>query len=280
MRRSGRGRRDGSSLGELYAALRSGGAVPAALGSAIARLLDDPALRAASVAARGRAHAQSRSLGGRRRRHRSTCTGTRSPRPEARRTARREHAARPLEPPRVCSRRWSSATSSCARRARSGARSGWWCSRPCRSSSSPSSSRRCCAPKLPGIDDPLAYGLYVCSGLITWAFFAELVTRGQTLFLDNAHAAQGGALPALAAPVLAAAAIAARELRADRGRVPARAAGATGRWPGASLLGALPLLGVQSLLGIGARHAGRHAQRVLPRRRLRGAGSCSSSGSG
>jgi lipopolysaccharide transport system permease protein len=102
--------------------------------------------------------------------------------------------------------------------------------------------------KLPGSDDPLAYGLFVCSGLITWGFFAELVTRGQTLFLDHAHLLKAMRFPRSLLPI-SLVAIGAINFALIAG-VFLIALGITGRWPGTPLLAALPLLGVQSLLGI------------------------------
>jgi len=102
--------------------------------------------------------------------------------------------------------------------------------------------------KLPGSEDPLGYGLYVCSGLITWAFFAELVTRGQTLFLDNAYMLKAVRFPRSLLP-FSLVTIAALNFALIAG-VFLIVLGLTDRWPGASLLGVLPLLGVQSLMGI------------------------------
>ena len=40
--------------------------------------------------------------------------------------------------------------------------------------------------KLPGTGDRLAYSIYLCSGLLTWNFFAGLLLQGRTLFLEHA----------------------------------------------------------------------------------------------
>ena len=40
--------------------------------------------------------------------------------------------------------------------------------------------------KLPGTGDPLSYSIYLCAGLLTWTFFANLLLGGRTLFLENA----------------------------------------------------------------------------------------------
>jgi lipopolysaccharide transport system permease protein len=105
------------------------------------------------------------------------------------------------------------------------------------------------AARLPGVDDPLAYGFFLCAGILPWAFFTELVTRAQTLFLEHA-------------PLL-------KAVRFPRSTLPAALLGtglvnfaipvailllvlaATGRWPGAALLAALPVLAVWAALALG-----------------------------
>lgn len=103
--------------------------------------------------------------------------------------------------------------------------------------------------KLPGVDDPLAYGFYLCAGILPWVFFTELVTRAQTLFLEHA-------------PLL-------KAVRFPRSVLPAALLGTglvnfaipvailllvllvTGRWPGAALLAAPPVLAVWAALALG-----------------------------
>lgn len=41
--------------------------------------------------------------------------------------------------------------------------------------------------KLPGANSSFAYSIYLCSGLLIWGLFAEIVTRSQTVFLENAN---------------------------------------------------------------------------------------------
>jgi lipopolysaccharide transport system permease protein len=41
--------------------------------------------------------------------------------------------------------------------------------------------------KLPGIDTTFAYSIYLCAGVLTWGLFAEIVGRGQNVFLENAN---------------------------------------------------------------------------------------------
>jgi lipopolysaccharide transport system permease protein len=41
--------------------------------------------------------------------------------------------------------------------------------------------------RLPGVDTPFAYGIYLCAGILTWGLFAEIVSRTQNVFIDNAN---------------------------------------------------------------------------------------------
>jgi lipopolysaccharide transport system permease protein len=40
--------------------------------------------------------------------------------------------------------------------------------------------------RLPGTDSTFAYSIYLCAGVLTWGLFAEITSRGQTVFLENA----------------------------------------------------------------------------------------------
>lgn len=41
--------------------------------------------------------------------------------------------------------------------------------------------------KLPGVDSTFAYSIFLMAGLIPWGLFAEIVSRGQNMFLENAN---------------------------------------------------------------------------------------------
>jgi len=41
--------------------------------------------------------------------------------------------------------------------------------------------------RLPEANFPLAYSFYLCAGLLTWTFFAEIVNRSLIMFLENAN---------------------------------------------------------------------------------------------
>ncbi len=102
--------------------------------------------------------------------------------------------------------------------------------------------------KLPGVDDSLAYGLFLCAGVITWNYFSELVLRGQTLFLEQAHLMKAVRFPRSTLPVaLLGSATFNFAIVASLFLV---ALLLLERWPGWMLLAALPLLAIQGLLGI------------------------------
>ncbi|GGK47142.1 ABC transporter permease [Salinarimonas ramus] len=56
--------------------------------------------------------------------------------------------------------------------------------------------------RLPGIDSPFAYAIYLLSGFAAWTLFAELFGRGTTLFLENANALRKIVFPRIALPVI------------------------------------------------------------------------------
>ena len=56
--------------------------------------------------------------------------------------------------------------------------------------------------KLPGIDSSFAYSIYLCAGSLTWSLFAEIVGRGQNIFLDNANLLKKISFPRMCLPVI------------------------------------------------------------------------------
>lgn len=56
--------------------------------------------------------------------------------------------------------------------------------------------------KLPGVETTFAYGIYLCAGLLTWGFFAEIIGRGQTVFLENANLIKKLSFPRICLPVI------------------------------------------------------------------------------
>lgn len=57
--------------------------------------------------------------------------------------------------------------------------------------------------KLPGVGHGFAYSIYLCSGILTWGLFAEIVGRGQNIFLDNANLLKKISFPRMTLPIIA-----------------------------------------------------------------------------
>lgn len=55
--------------------------------------------------------------------------------------------------------------------------------------------------KLPGVDSTFAYSIYLCSGVLTWGLFAEIASRGQNVFLENANLLKKLNFPRLCLPI-------------------------------------------------------------------------------
>lgn len=58
-------------------------------------------------------------------------------------------------------------------------------------------------PRVPGLDAPYAYSVYLCAGLITWGLFSEILLRGQSVFLDNGNMIKKLSFPRICLPVVA-----------------------------------------------------------------------------
>jgi lipopolysaccharide transport system permease protein len=56
--------------------------------------------------------------------------------------------------------------------------------------------------RLPGQDGTFAYSVYLCAGALTWGLFAELVSRAQTVFLDNSALLKKLSFPRLCLPIV------------------------------------------------------------------------------
>jgi lipopolysaccharide transport system permease protein len=56
--------------------------------------------------------------------------------------------------------------------------------------------------KLPGVGNVYGYSIYLCAGTLTWGLFAEIVGRGQAVFLDNANLLKKLNFPRLCLPTI------------------------------------------------------------------------------
>lgn len=56
--------------------------------------------------------------------------------------------------------------------------------------------------KLPGVESTYGYSIYLCAGILTWGLFAEIVTRGQTMFLEQANLIKKISFPRICLPLI------------------------------------------------------------------------------
>lgn len=103
--------------------------------------------------------------------------------------------------------------------------------------------------KLPGVDSPFGYSIYLCSGLITWGLFVEIVGRSQSVFLENAGLIKKINFPHSCLPVIVVlSALINFSIIFALFMVFLLMTGAFPGWP---LAGLLPVLIVQLLLAVG-----------------------------
>lgn len=56
--------------------------------------------------------------------------------------------------------------------------------------------------KLPDVSGQYAYGIYLCSGILTWGLFSEIVNRAQGMFIENANLLKKISFPRFCLPVI------------------------------------------------------------------------------
>lgn len=56
--------------------------------------------------------------------------------------------------------------------------------------------------KLPGINDTMAYGLFVCAGLLPWIYYTELLNRFPNIFLEQAALLKKVSFPRVTLPII------------------------------------------------------------------------------
>ena len=103
--------------------------------------------------------------------------------------------------------------------------------------------------RLPGASDPLAYGIYLCAGLFAWNYFAEIVARLQNVFLESANLLKKSSFPRICLPV--ATLLSATVNFTIIFTLFLVFLAATGRFPGALVLAALPVLLLQTGFAFG-----------------------------
>jgi lipopolysaccharide transport system permease protein len=56
--------------------------------------------------------------------------------------------------------------------------------------------------KLPGVPSKFAYSIYLCAGILTWGLFAEIVARGQNVFIEQANLIKKISFPRICLPLI------------------------------------------------------------------------------
>ena len=103
--------------------------------------------------------------------------------------------------------------------------------------------------RLPGIDNKFSYSIYLCAGVLTWGFFTEGVNRGISMFVDNANLLKKISFPRITLPV-----VVVSSTTLNFSIVATLFIGflvASQSFPGWVVLGALPVLFLQTVLALG-----------------------------
>ncbi len=103
--------------------------------------------------------------------------------------------------------------------------------------------------KLPGVDDAMAYGLYICAGLLPWTYFIELLSRFPNIFLEQAALLKKVSFPRTTLPVIAF--LSSTINFCIIFGVFLAFLCLTGRFPGMVLFAFIPLLAIQQLFVVG-----------------------------
>jgi lipopolysaccharide transport system permease protein len=56
--------------------------------------------------------------------------------------------------------------------------------------------------KLPGVSSHFGYSIYLCAGILTWGLFAEIVARGQNVFIEQANLIKKVSFPRICLPLI------------------------------------------------------------------------------
>jgi len=56
--------------------------------------------------------------------------------------------------------------------------------------------------RLPGVEDRFGYAIFVCSGLLAWNMFSEILLRSQVMFVENANMLKKASFPRSCLPTI------------------------------------------------------------------------------
>lgn len=103
--------------------------------------------------------------------------------------------------------------------------------------------------RLPGVDNNFAYSIYLCAGVLTWGLFTEEVSRGITMFIDNANLLKKISFPRITLPI-----VLVFNASLNFSIVASLFVGfllLSNNFPGLVILGAIPILLLQTALAVG-----------------------------
>lgn len=103
--------------------------------------------------------------------------------------------------------------------------------------------------RLPGVENDLGYGIYLCAGLLTWGLFAEILGRSQAVFLEHANLLKKLSFPRICLPL-----VVVLNALLNFGIIIGLFLGfllVTGNFPGWVILGMLPVLLIQVVFAVG-----------------------------
>lgn len=103
--------------------------------------------------------------------------------------------------------------------------------------------------RMPGVQSTFGYSIYLCAGALTWGLFAEIVSRAQGVFVENANLLKKLNFPRIALPVIVT--VSALMNFAIIFLLFTIFLVASGNFPGLTFLGLVPLLLVQIVFSIG-----------------------------
>ncbi len=103
--------------------------------------------------------------------------------------------------------------------------------------------------RMPGVENTFGYSIYLCAGVLTWGLFAEIISRAQSVFVDNANLLKKISFPRIALPaIVTCSALLNFAIIFSLFLV---FLVATGNFPGMAFFGLVPLLLVQVVFSIG-----------------------------
>ncbi len=103
--------------------------------------------------------------------------------------------------------------------------------------------------RLPGVDDTMGYGIFLCAGLLTWGFFSELLGRCPNIFIEQANLLKKVNFPRITLPVILLSSSAVNF--AIIFTIFISFLLISGRFPGWAILAFLPLLLIQQAFALG-----------------------------